>query len=71
MTEANGSSSKDGWLEGTYARSTAKKAERDYPFETSDGEKVDPLYAPQDLDGWDYEEQLGFPGQFPYTRVSI
>ena len=68
VTEANGSSSKDSWLAGTYARSTAKKAEREYPFETSDGEKVDPLYAPQDLDGWDYEEQLGFPGEFPYTR---
>ncbi|MCH7484863.1 MAG: methylmalonyl-CoA mutase, partial [Chloroflexi bacterium] len=68
MTEADGSSSKDSWLKGTYARSTAKAAEREYPFETSDGEKVDPLYAPQDLNGWDYEKQLGFPGEFPYTR---
>ncbi|HEY5625874.1 MAG TPA: methylmalonyl-CoA mutase family protein, partial [Dehalococcoidia bacterium] len=55
-------------MEGTYARSTAKSAEREYPFETSDGEKVDPLYAPQDLNGWDYEKQLGFPGEFPFTR---
>ncbi len=68
MTEANGSSSKKDWLEGTYARSTAKAAEREYPFETSDGQSVDPLYAPQDLNGWDYEEQLGFPGEFPFTR---
>jgi methylmalonyl-CoA mutase N-terminal domain/subunit len=68
VTEADRSSSKDGWLKGTYADSTAKAAEREYPFETSDGEKVDPLYAPQDLNGWDYEKQLGFPGEFPYTR---
>ncbi len=68
MTATNGSSSKKDWLDGTYARSTAKSAEREYPFETSDGEEVDPLYAPQDLNDWDYEKQLGFPGEFPYTR---
>jgi methylmalonyl-CoA mutase N-terminal domain/subunit len=68
VTDVNGSTSRDSWLEGTYAASRAKAAERDYPFETSDGEKVDPLYAPEDLNGWDYEKQLGFPGEFPFTR---
>jgi methylmalonyl-CoA mutase N-terminal domain/subunit len=68
VTESNGSKSKSEWLDGTYARSVAKAPEREYPFETSDGAKVDPLYAPEDLNGWDYDEQLGFPGQFPFTR---
>ena len=64
----NGSAGKSGWVEGTYGRSVQKAPERDYPFDTSDGMQVDPLYSPEDLDGWDYLEQLGFPGEFPFTR---
>ena len=64
----NGSTSKSGWVEGTYGRSVQKTPERDYPFDTSDGMQVDPLYSPEDLDGWNYLEQLGFPGEFPFTR---
>ncbi len=29
---------------------------------------VHPLYTPADLDGWDAERDLGYPGQYPYTR---
>jgi methylmalonyl-CoA mutase, N-terminal domain len=68
MTDSNGSKSKSDWLDATYAKSVAKAPERDYPFDTSDGELVDPLYTPDDRDGWDYGSQLGFPGEFPYTR---
>ncbi len=42
--------------------------ERDVPFETSSGRPVKPLYAPADIEGFDYGEQLGFPGEYPYTR---
>jgi methylmalonyl-CoA mutase N-terminal domain/subunit len=62
------SDSKNAWLEGAYTGTTAKAPERDYPFDTSDGMPVDPLYSPEDLNGWDYMRQLGFPGEFPYTR---
>ncbi len=65
---SNGSTGKSGWVEGTYGKSVQKAAERDYPFDTSDGMTVDPLYAPEDLNGWDYFVQLGFPGEFPFTR---
>src|SRR5205809_583230 len=68
MPESNGSKSKSDWLEKTYAKSVAKAPERDYPFDTSDGALVEPLYAPEDMDGWDYLSQLSFPGEFPYTR---
>jgi methylmalonyl-CoA mutase N-terminal domain/subunit len=68
MTDANGSKSKQEWLEGVYARSTDKAPERDYPFDTSDGMVVEPLYASEDTNGRDYLRQLGFPGEFPYTR---
>jgi methylmalonyl-CoA mutase N-terminal domain/subunit len=42
--------------------------ERDVPFETSSGKPVKGEYTPADLDGFDYQQQLGFPGEFPYTR---
>ena len=34
---------------------------------TSDIE-VQPLYGPEDLAGWDPDQQLGRPGDFPFTR---
>src|SRR5438552_7579302 len=30
--------------------------------------EVRKLYTPADLSGWSYEEQVGYPGDFPYTR---
>src|SRR5215469_5443679 len=36
--------------------------------ETSSHVSIKPLYTPADLEGWDYDRQLGYPGQFPYTR---
>jgi len=36
--------------------------------ETSSHVEIKPLYSPADLSGWNYDEQLGSPGQFPYTR---
>jgi methylmalonyl-CoA mutase, N-terminal domain len=36
--------------------------------ETSSHINVHPLYTPADLEGWDYDRDLNYPGQFPYTR---
>ena len=36
--------------------------------ETSSHVSILPLYTPADLEGWDYDRELGFPGQFPFTR---
>src|SRR5579863_7905575 len=36
--------------------------------ETSSHIPVRPLYGPSDLADWDYHQQLGYPGDFPYTR---
>jgi methylmalonyl-CoA mutase N-terminal domain/subunit len=38
------------------------------PIQTTSHIDVNPLYTPADLDGFDYERDLGYPGQFPYTR---
>src|ERR1700678_2407402 len=36
--------------------------------ETSSHIPIRLLYTPADLAAWDYDRDLGFPGQFPYTR---
>ncbi len=36
--------------------------------ETSSHIAVNPLYTPADLENWDYDREVGYPGQFPYTR---
>jgi methylmalonyl-CoA mutase N-terminal domain/subunit len=38
-----------------------------YPF-TISGIPIKPLYTPEDLAGMDLPRDLGFPGEFPYTR---
>ena len=45
-----------------------RAVERSVPFETSSGKPVERLYTPESLNGWDYDEKLGFPGDYPYTR---
>ncbi len=36
--------------------------------ETSSHIPVRPLYQPADLAAWDYDRDVGYPGDFPYTR---
>ncbi len=36
--------------------------------ETSSHIPVHPLYTASDLEQWDYDRDVSFPGQFPYTR---
>ncbi|MFQ5723351.1 MAG: methylmalonyl-CoA mutase [Terriglobia bacterium] len=43
-------------------------AERQQKFETSSHIEVKRLYTPEDLAGLDRERDLGYPGEFPYTR---
>ena len=38
------------------------------PPTTVSGMLIDPLYTPDNLDDLDYDSQLGYPGQYPYTR---
>src|SRR5438067_203318 len=35
---------------------------------TMSGVPLQALYTPDDLAGWSYDEKLGYPGEFPYTR---
>src|SRR5215204_6863160 len=40
--------------------------ERDVPFTTLSGEPIRPLYEPEDVGP--FEEQIGRPGEYPFTR---
>ncbi len=37
-------------------------------FITVSGDEVKDLYTPEDIKNIDYEQKLGWPGEFPYTR---
>jgi methylmalonyl-CoA mutase N-terminal domain/subunit len=37
-------------------------------FQTASGLELKKVYKPEDQAGWEYERDLGFPGEFPYTR---
>ena len=41
---------------------------QDIDFTTVSGESVEPLYTPDDIGDLDYTRDLGFPGQYPFTR---
>jgi methylmalonyl-CoA mutase N-terminal domain/subunit len=60
---------KDRWEEETYGPTVDRFGEREEPFTTdTGGQEVDPLYTPADVEDLDYGEDLGFPGEEPYTR---
>jgi methylmalonyl-CoA mutase, N-terminal domain len=52
------------WEEEVYTQTP----ERDALFETISGHEIRPLYTPEDLSDWDPDRDLGFPGDYPYTR---
>src|ERR1700756_4931778 len=47
------------------AKETKERRER---FTTLSGLPLERLYTEQSLAGWDAENSLGYPGEFPYTR---
>jgi methylmalonyl-CoA mutase N-terminal domain/subunit len=52
------------WLKEVYAR----EPERDALFSTISGEELKPLYTPEDLADTDPDRDLGYPGEYPFTR---
>jgi len=56
------------WLQGPYAKAVQRAPERQPSFETTGRMPIEPIYTQDDLEGWDPVTQLGFPGEFPFTR---
>lgn len=59
---------RDNWQETRLRPALAQRPERAGDFTTVSGESVARLYTPADLSGFDYMRDLGFPGEYPYTR---
>ena len=51
-----------GWLDGAYAKATARFPERRATFQRSSGEPLAPVYV------GDNGDDIPLPGEFPYTR---
>ncbi|MBN9648218.1 MAG: methylmalonyl-CoA mutase family protein [Terrisporobacter othiniensis] len=67
MENKNIKESFEKWEEGKVKKSLARFPERKEEFKFDTGEVVQRLYSPLDVE-LDYEKNLGYPGQFPYTR---
>ncbi|WP_082233904.1 acyl-CoA mutase large subunit family protein [Halobacillus massiliensis] len=66
MNEATGKTGKEKWKEDIL-KITKRFPERKDKFQTSSEILIDSLYSPEAPDTG-YEEKLGYPGQYPYTR---
>lgn len=54
--------------EELYKKSIEKFPERKKEFQTTSGIKIKPFYTPDDIKDLNYDEQLGYPGLYPFTR---
>jgi methylmalonyl-CoA mutase N-terminal domain/subunit len=58
----------DKWEETTLHQTLARFPEHDKKFMTTSSEPIRRLYTPLDVADLDYLEDLGNPGEYPYTR---
>jgi methylmalonyl-CoA mutase N-terminal domain/subunit len=59
---------RDQWAETTLQGTVSRRLERMEKFMTTSSAPVDRLYTPLDVADLDYERDLGFPGEYPFTR---
>jgi methylmalonyl-CoA mutase N-terminal domain/subunit len=62
------SKTKQEWRETKLAPALKRAAERQEKFETSSGVEIDTVYTPEDLSDFNYVQDLGYPGEYPFTR---
>jgi methylmalonyl-CoA mutase N-terminal domain/subunit len=56
------------WEESTLAKVLDRFPERSERFETDSGIEMRRVYSPLDSPEQDYQQDLGFPGDYPFTR---
>jgi len=56
------------WESSTLKKVLDRFPERKKKFTTISGIEVERLYSPLDIEDFDYNEKLGFPGEYPFTR---
>ena len=60
--------SKEEWQDTVVSKAVSKFPERKEVFTTGSNLEVDRLYTPENVENIDYERDLGFPGEYPFTR---
>ena len=60
--------SKQEWKENVLEPTLKRSPERQDKFSVSSGVELDTVYTPEDLDSFNYNRDLGYPGCYPYTR---
>lgn len=60
--------SKKAWEENILNKSLAKAPEKKSEFKTGSGDDVKRLYTYEDIADIDYDSEIGYPGQYPFTR---
>lgn len=58
----------DRWENTTVKKAIGKFPERKEHFKTSSHIEFKRLFTPLDLEGFEYNRKLGFPGEYPFTR---
>jgi methylmalonyl-CoA mutase N-terminal domain/subunit len=61
-------SAKEKWEQGALQKTLSKAPERKPQFTSISGMPAERLYTPADATGTDYNRDLGYPGEFPFTR---
>ncbi len=56
------------WEEKVVNKAISRFPERKEKFESTSGYEIKRLYTPLDVKDMSYEEDLGFPGRYPFTR---
>ena len=56
------------WEDTTLKKASASLPERRENFLTTSSEPINRLYTPLDISNLDYQDDLGHPGEYPYTR---
>src|SRR5919108_3001680 len=59
---------KHAWENHTVQKNRQRLAERQPRFSTAGGVPLERLYTPLDVAHLDYLSDLGFPGEYPFTR---
>ena len=59
---------KEEWEQQKLTPALERSPERLEQFETASGLPVERLYTPDDVETLDYDSDLGYPGEFPFTR---
>ncbi|HAE43858.1 MAG TPA: methylmalonyl-CoA mutase [Clostridiales bacterium] len=62
------SEARKNWEEKDLNKSLSRSPERKQAFKTGSGDNIERLYTPEDINDLDYMEEIGLPGQYPYTR---